>query len=257
MPRPIAVLASLMLLAAPAPTAAQEWAALPSSNPDTTAVGARWPSGIGAVARCQDGRFQLLLALRTALAGDTAPVRIYWPTRGGDAEDQLWRLSPQGTAAFARQPVTLSRAFLREEGLRLGLPATGPETLTPPDNADALAAVLEACGHARDFAVPSGSVITDPAWRRRPDGRELARYVPRQALRDGVEYARVEMQCLVREDGALEDCLILSETPPAYLFGAAAIRLSEEFQMRPQTVNGIPVGEALVNIPITWNLPRP
>lgn len=62
------------------------------------------------------------------------------------------------------------------------------------------------------------------------------------------------ISCTVTEAGSLTGCTVLSETPSGQGFGAAAVRMSREFRMRPQTRDGAPVGGATVVVPQRWSL---
>lgn len=102
---------------------------------------------------------------------------------------------------------------------------------------------------------PRPSVITNPDWRRRPSGEDLARYYPDRAARMEVE-GSATISCSVTARGTLESCSIVSETPDNMGFGDAAMRMSRLFQMRPQTRDGQPVSGGTVRIPIRFNLPE-
>jgi periplasmic protein TonB len=53
------------------------------------------------------------------------------------------------------------------------------------------------------------------------------------------------------------DCRLLSETPTDTGFGAAALKLSERFQMKPMSRDGQPVAGGKVRIPFRFALPHP
>lgn len=120
------------------------------------------------------------------------------------------------------------------------------------------AAALAAAGAARaDPAVAEGTpthVVTQPDWVRRPDAEALTRAYPKRASDDGVE-GRALIHCKVTAAGALDPCQVVSESPPGYGFGAAAVRMSHDFKMRPATIDGAPVAGGVVNIPIRFVLP--
>ena len=79
--------------------------------------------------------------------------------------------------------------------------------------------------------------ITDPQWLRRP--RNLQRYYPRGAIARGVE-GMVVLDCMVATTGDL-NCRVISETPQAWGFGAAALRIAAEHRMEPARSNGTAV----------------
>jgi protein TonB len=97
------------------------------------------------------------------------------------------------------------------------------------------------------------SIITRPDWARLPNASQVNRVYPKRALREKVQ-GRVTLRCQVTKTGALTGCRVLSETPEGYGFGEAALKLSKMFTMRPKTVDGAPVGGAVVNIPIPFRM---
>jgi len=102
---------------------------------------------------------------------------------------------------------------------------------------------------------PRPSVITNPDWARKPSGEDIARYYPDRALRMEVE-GRATLSCTVSARGTLEGCAVVSEDPADQDFGAAALRMSKLFKMRPQTKDGAPVEGGTVRIPLSFRLPK-
>lgn len=66
--------------------------------------------------------------------------------------------------------------------------------------------------------------------------REARRYYPRAALEQGLSGQAV-IECLVDERGRL-DCTTKHEAPLGGGFGDAAIRMTHEFRIAPQTRDG-------------------
>jgi TonB family protein len=97
----------------------------------------------------------------------------------------------------------------------------------------------------------SGHTITNPDWKTRPNADDLARVWPVEATRKGVGGTAVVI-CYVNADGLLDRCRIRSENPADAGFGNAAILLTRYFSMRPKLVDGVPVGGALVVIPMNF-----
>ncbi|MGA0603009.1 energy transducer TonB [Caulobacter sp. KR2-114] len=84
---------------------------------------------------------------------------------------------------------------------------------------------------------------------------DIMRYYPERAQRLGVE-GKAVISCTVNAEGRLADCAVVSEDPPGFGFGDAAVKMSSIFKMRPKAQNGIPVGGGKVTIPIRFQLPK-
>jgi hypothetical protein len=91
------------------------------------------------------------------------------------------------------------------------------------------------------------TVITNPDWMKKPDGYDLAAYIPANA---GGREGRVVVTCVVTGRGLVDKCRVGSETPPGMGFGAAGLAMTPLFLMKPMTVDGEPVGGAQVSIPV-------
>lgn len=94
--------------------------------------------------------------------------------------------------------------------------------------------------------------ITQPHWIQRPDGRDFARHYPPVALRRDRE-GRVVLDCIVSASGRLS-CSVASETPEGWGFGAAALAISQYFQMSPMLEDGQPAEGGRVRVPISFRL---
>lgn len=103
-------------------------------------------------------------------------------------------------------------------------------------------------------AAPSHE-IEDPDWRPVDSSASPMRFYPEAAQKVGVTGAAT-IACIVTAKGTLTDCVVVDETPPAYGFGAAALRMSVLFRMRPLTKSGQRVEGGRVTIPIRFALPR-
>jgi protein TonB len=97
---------------------------------------------------------------------------------------------------------------------------------------------------------PTPSVITNPTWLRRPNGRDYERYYPARAL-DAGRNGRVVLDCVVGADGRI-NCSVSSEDPPGWGFGSAAVSISRSFQMSPRLENGAPTEGGRVRVPIVF-----
>ena len=96
--------------------------------------------------------------------------------------------------------------------------------------------------------------ITNPDWLEQPDSLSLSRHYPKVAQTLEIAgYAQIN--CTVNERGHLDDCVAAVESPRDLGFGAAALRMSGQFRMKPKTINGDPVAGGTVSIPIRFALP--
>ena len=255
----------LLPVLAAAPAGAQTWTPVQGAPEGTTAVSARWPSGRIVVGRCgAEGSLDLIITLDAPVAQPTAAVRIDMldglentPDTPEQDVAEIWRLSPGGNLLFARQPARLSRFLAGGATARFTLePATGPaqdHEITAPADPDALLAVVAACGHAVSVPVTADSVVEHPDWVERPSGYDFARWYPAAARNTMIEGEAI-IQCKVTLDERVEDCLVESESPEGMGFGPATVGIASAFRLRPTRVDGVPVDEAIVRIPISWRL---
>ncbi len=59
----------------------------------------------------------------------------------------------------------------------------------------------------------------------------------RQAVAEPeVQEGAVELECRVRRDRHVSDCVILSETPPGQGFGQAALNMARRARLSPQSI---------------------
>jgi TonB family protein len=148
---------------------------------------------------------------------------------------------PPPVSTLQRKLLTWGVVALLITGLYL---AFQHKTPTPPRPAPAASAP----DAAPAVALP-GQVRTNPDWLRRPTGEDLYRYYPyfaRVLRKEG----RATVRCRVAVSGRVEDCVVVSEDPRGWGFGKATLAMSKDFPMRPATVDGQPVGDGEVTIPI-------
>lgn len=91
-------------------------------------------------------------------------------------------------------------------------------------------------------------------WTRLPAYDDMKSYYPDRAQREGMN-GRAVIDCVVTVDGHLDNCKTVSEAPPDYGFGDAALKLAHLFKMKPTTADGTPVGGARITIPIRFVAP--
>lgn len=82
-------------------------------------------------------------------------------------------------------------------------------------------------------------------------GQIRANHPPRARSR----YGRVELSCVIRLDNRLDDCRVVSETPPGLGFGAAGLQVAGVFRFQPPTENGRPVEGQRVTVGVDFGRP--
>jgi TonB family protein len=97
-------------------------------------------------------------------------------------------------------------------------------------------------------------VVVEPDWAQKPSGATAEYYYPKAASWLGIE-GKAVIVCRVALDGTLADCVVDSETPPGHGFGAATLAAAKTFRMHPRRVNGRPVADGVVRIPMTFSVP--
>jgi TonB family protein len=89
-----------------------------------------------------------------------------------------------------------------------------------------------------------------PDWLRQPTRSQLMAVFPTKALEKGLD-GEATLGCKVSLQGALFECIVLSEKPSDMGFGQAAIALTPQFLMKPAMKDGKPVVSG-VRIPISF-----
>ncbi|MET0337800.1 MAG: TonB family protein [Caulobacter sp.] len=101
----------------------------------------------------------------------------------------------------------------------------------------------------------SPAVVVNPDWELKPSGDQLADAYPPIAQFFEIN-GRATVSCRVDAKGMLFDCSVVAASPPDLGFGQAALSLTDQFLMRPKTVNGQPVESGTVRIPINFTVPK-
>src|SRR5580692_10785508 len=74
--------------------------------------------------------------------------------------------------------------------------------------------------------------LSDPVWTQGPDRDQWAKAYPAEAAKAGVS-GTVSLRCAAASDGTLQNCAVAQESPANQGFGAAALSLTPEMQLRP------------------------
>lgn len=85
-----------------------------------------------------------------------------------------------------------------------------------------------------------------------PSREDLVRVFPAKASAEKQD-GKATMLCRVLRDGSLADCRVVSEAPPGYGFGQAAIALASKFRARPATLDGQPLSGAEIRFALDFN----
>lgn len=102
---------------------------------------------------------------------------------------------------------------------------------------------------------PTGPARSLPDWASPPDAEAVASHYPNRANRLQVE-GSATISCFLDPSGKLYDCHTVEENPKGFGFGDAAVAMAAEFRMKPETIDGRPVGTDDVRIPISFRLPQ-
>ncbi|MDB5433519.1 MAG: hypothetical protein JWP35_4635 [Caulobacter sp.] len=103
------------------------------------------------------------------------------------------------------------------------------------------------------LCAPASAQVTAPDWAKKPSIDSYEAVWPAKALREG-RGGKAVIRCDVTERGLLDDCVVVSESPPGEGFGYAALLLAPRFLMKPATRDGVPVRASGVQIPINFGM---
>lgn len=91
-------------------------------------------------------------------------------------------------------------------------------------------------------------LITNPDWLHKPGPDDFSQYWPSGASSTGI----ATIECNVTAEGRLTGCVVRAEEPVGQGFGAAALKMAPKFQMKPQALDGKPVGGGLFTTTIRF-----
>lgn len=96
-----------------------------------------------------------------------------------------------------------------------------------------------------------GHTVVRPTWVTQPTDAVTIKYYPQAAAALRTK-GKALIQCKVSLDGNVSACLIKSEFPDGYGFGEAAVRMMQEARFSPLMVDGKPVADGAVLVPIIF-----
>lgn len=94
--------------------------------------------------------------------------------------------------------------------------------------------------------------LQNAIWLERPTGADFARVYPRLAM-EASRWGDVNLDCLVGLDGLLT-CAVAAESPEGWGFGEAALSLSHQFRVGPQTRDGVDTAGGRIILPIRFRM---
>jgi TonB family protein len=105
-----------------------------------------------------------------------------------------------------------------------------------------------------DAALSSGKTLVDPAiaWTESPTFDDLAAIYPKKARAARIG-GRANVDCAFGRDGRVKNCRTLMEAPSGQGFGRAAEEVAKRFLAPSTTVNGKPISDFEVQIPIVFD----
>lgn len=102
-------------------------------------------------------------------------------------------------------------------------------------------------------AVRAMAVIEAPDWISRPTEAQMQAFLARHVPPSGGT-GKVVLKCKVLPTTDVSDCSVLAESNPAIKLGAAALEASPLFKIKPRSINGKPLDDAWVLIPLSFHV---
>lgn len=239
----------LTSLAAPAvaqeaPSPGEDWVLTESPDQKLTAAVAAFTSGIGIIARCQNGAYDVFIAGLPKAPRD-AYTREIGLEVGDDGEIRttVWTVGSDRSTAFSRLPAIVARQLAEGGKLQIVVPGAEGEPRTRyvmalNPSSRAIETTLTACGRLlvdpRDHDVEGNGQDGLPdgiVWAQTPQLR-FPPPIAGRSITDGY----VALSCVSTADGRLENCQVESEQPPRFNLARnvqravldARVRLSDE-----------------------------
>ena len=137
-------------------------------------------------------------------------------------------------------------------------PATPPETLTFPPNPQ-LTPVTDGPPKIEPPLVTTGTEVkaepgpVTPHWKAFPDAATLTDYYPPRALDNEME-GTATVQCTVLDTAGRVHCVLVSESPKGYSFGAQTVKMVEEKGRVDTAAGDIKPGSVLAATTVKWQL---
>jgi protein TonB len=98
-----------------------------------------------------------------------------------------------------------------------------------------------------------GSPLLPADWIVKPE-EKMRELNPPRAVYDRIS-GQVLLHCRITVDQKVRGCRVMKEYPRGYGFGAAALKLSKFFRIRPPAAGGVILTETRVPIPVIWENP--
>jgi TonB family protein len=93
--------------------------------------------------------------------------------------------------------------------------------------------------------------LTDPVWAQAPDQSDWAKAYPAAAAAAGVS-GSVSLRCTASATGSLDGCRVAQESPQAAGFGAAALSLASQMQLRTTDAQGQSIAGRSLVVPVKF-----
>ncbi|MBN8529782.1 MAG: hypothetical protein J0M36_11205 [Caulobacterales bacterium] len=192
-------------------------------------------------ARCASGLLQVIIGDLPPVTSETRELSLEY----GDAKLTHWRV--MGGSGVTDLNAMTMRTLMAGGELILTVRDSQPPRryrLHAPVMSPAIGRVLSACGAAlssdRDAAVRARLLMAEQAENRPSDfapitwvRRPLPQY-PETALQRDVISGLIVLNCYAKADGGLRDCVVDTEYPVGFDFGAEALRSTRDARMTPR-----------------------